>query len=356
MSGFARRVIVREAYANALAHRALAGILVLIAAIAPLAAVTLDIVDVHGSVERERELAARGSTVFSVTAVDRQLLPATRCDALGTVTGVASAGGITAVERVHSALTDRRPLTFVSATPGLAAVLWPGTTAVDGVIVGASIGSQLGLVAGAVLPIAQAVAIRSLPVGAVAQPSTRSADYDLLVLQSVPPRGGTYECLVESEPGARARVEAVLLGWFSGTATAVTPYFVPPDTGRTPQQEASERTSAWFPLAAAGLVALGMLAWWVIRRSEFALYGVMGLSRDGLVLMLVTEWAMLCLLPGSIGLANALGSSAALLDDAPVAQVAALDVVRYLASISVIPLLGTALLTRVTAFEALKGK
>jgi hypothetical protein len=176
------------------------------------------------------------------------------------------------------------------------------------------------------------------------------------VLQSVPPRGGTYECLVESEPGARARVEAVLLGWFPGTATAVTPYFLLPDTGRTPQQEAGARTSAWFPLAAAGLVALGMLAWWVIRRSEFALYGVMGLGRDGLVLMLLAEWAMLCLLPGSIGLANALGSSAALLADAAVAQAAVLDVLRYLASIAIVPLVGAALFARVTSFDALKGK
>jgi hypothetical protein len=354
--GFSGEVIVREAYANVLAHRVLAGILVLIAAVAPLIAVTLDLVDLHGSVEHEGELVARGSTVFSVTAVDRDFLPAARCDALGTLTGVTSAGGITAVDQVHSALADRRFLSLVSATPGLAFVLWPGTAPVDGVVVGAAIGSELGLVAGAVLPIAQADAIRTLSVGAVADPSTRSADYDLLVLQSVPPRGGTHECLVESEPGARARVEAVLLGWFPGTATAVTPYFLPPDTGRTPQQEANERTSEWFPLAAAGLVALGMLAWWVIRRSEFALYGVMGLGRDGLVLMLVTEWVMLCLLPGSIGLANALGSSAALFDAPPVVQAATLDVVRYLASILIIPLLGAALLTRVTAFDALKGK
>ena len=354
--GISSDVIVREAYANVLAHRVLSGILVLLAAVAPLVAVTLDLVDLHGSVEREHELTARGSTVFSVTAVDRTPLPAARCDALGTVTGVASAGGITTVELVHSALADRRFLSLVSATPGLAPVLWPGTPAVDGVVVGAAIGSELGLVAGAALAIVRADAVHTLPVGAVAPASTRGSDHDLLVLQSVPPRGGTYECLVESEPGARESVEAVLLGWFPGTPTAVTPYFLPPDTGRTPQQEANERTTVWLPLAAAALIALAMLAWWLIRRSEFALYTIMGLASDGLVLMLFTEWAMLCLVPGSIGLANALGASASLLGDAPVAQAAALDVLRYLACIAIIPLLGVAVMSRAAAFEVLKGK
>jgi hypothetical protein len=353
MSGFSTSVILREAYANVLAHRVLATIVVLIAAVAPLTAVVLDLSEVHGSNQREGELTARGAMVFSVTTADRRPLPAARCDELGSVAGISSAGGITRLELVHSALPDGRFLSFASATPGLAAVLWPGVAPRDGVVVGAAIASELGLVAGATLPLEYGV---ELEVGTVAAPSTRSPDHDLLVLESVPPVGNTFECLVESEPGARARVEALLLGWFSGAATAVTPYFLPPDTGRSPQAEVNERSSAWFPVAAATLVGLGMLAWWAIRRAEFALYGVMGLDRRGLLRMLVAEWAVLCLLPGAVGLVNALGASGALLLEAPVARAAALDVTCYLAAIVVIPLAGAALLARVTAFDALKGR
>ena len=353
MTGFSRAMIAREAYANVLAHRALSSILALIAAVAPLVALTVEISEVSGSLQRQSELAARGENVFSVTSIDRSPLSAARCDALGTVSGVAAAGGVTSVEQLSTGVGEARSVALVSATPGLPSVYWPDASPHAGTVAGAAVARDLGLVDGAFLPVR---ARDPIPIAAVAQPSPRSSDFDLIVARRVPPRGGTDECLVESEPGARQRVEAVLLGWFPESATAVAPYFLAPETGRTPQAEVSGRVSAWFPLAAAVLTGFGMLAWWVIRRSEFALYGVLGLDPRGLALMLVVEWGILCLLPGAVGLANSLGASAALLVEPPVVHAAALGVARYLAAISVVPIIGAALLTRVTAFDAIKGR
>lgn len=352
MNGFTRHAIVREALANALAHRLLASILVIISALAPLVALTLTISDVHAIAQRQLQLEARGASVFSVTASDRTPISALRCDALGSVTGVRSAGSVVAVDDAHSSLPGGRHVPLLSATPGLATVLWPELLLDDGVAVGAGIADDLGLVPGSSIATTRGI----LPVTAVAPPSSRNADHDLLVVQQVAPRGTTRECLVESEPGARDGVEAVLVGWFPGVPTTVVPYFLPPDTGLSPQEELASRLSAWVPLAAAGLAALAMIAWWVIRRPEFALYSVLGLGTNGLALMLVAEWAVLCLLPGAIGIVNALVASSASLTIPAVAQVAAADTASYLASIILVPLVGVALLTRVAAVDALKGR
>jgi hypothetical protein len=355
---FARHTIAREAVANVLAHRLLSAIVVAIAAIVPLCAISIGILDTAAIGARDQQLIDRGSHVFVVTAVDRAELPAARCDELNSVSGVGSAGAIVDVEQAHARLPDFRYLALASVTPGLPAIYWPrGVTAADaGVTAGASVAEDLGLVPGALLPVAVGGEPRDLPIAVVSEPSPRAQQHDLALVQVVPPAGVTLECLVEARPGAARAVEAALIGWFPGVTTTVTPFLAAPDTGRTPQQEFDARLSLWLPVAAGALVALVVLAWWTIRRAEFALYAVMGLRPAGLALMLAIEWAVLCLLPAAVGITNALGATAGWLGSATVVEATALDVWRYLATITVIPAVGCLAIVRASAFDSLKGR
>jgi hypothetical protein len=349
---FRRVTVAGEALANLRAHRLLTGLVVAVGLVTPAAALALSLTDVHGIVARQEQLVARGSTVFSITTTDRTTLPAERCDEANRVSGVRAAGGIVDSEPVHVLLPDYRYVQLLSVTPGLPLVYWPDGTAADGTIAGSVIAADFGLVPGATLPVSGPEP-RDLAIGVTEAAASRSRDYDLVLAQVVTPTGSTYECLVESLPGAQRRVEAVLTGWFPGVPTLVTPYFAPADSGRSPQEELATRLSAWFPVAAALIVAGAVLASWTIRRPEFALYAILGLGRGGLLLMVLVEWAALALLPGSVGLvAGSLVATGGTVE----ATVAALDIGRYLVGVAAIPALGLVALTRVSAFDALKGR
>lgn len=357
MRTFAGVVIVRETVANLLAHRILSGLLASVGIIAPCLALVLAISEVNGIAAREQELVDRGATVFSITAVDREPLSASRCDALNGIGGVIAAGGIVGVESLHALLPDYRFLPLASATPGLARIYWPESAARGtGVTVGAGTASDFGLVAGSLLAVSGGEDARYLPVADAAAPSPRSEAYDLALLEAVAPAGGTYECLVEGRPGAGRDLEAALVGWFPGVPTSIHPYFSLPDTGRTPAAEMRDRLSFWLPLAAAGLVTAALLTWWMMRRPELALYAVLGLNRNALLLMLVVDWAVLAVLPGSIGITVASVVSSGLINGVPVPAAAVLDIGRYLVALVPIPVLGYLALARVSAFDSLKGR
>jgi hypothetical protein len=358
MTSFSRRAIMREAVANVIAHRLLSAIVVMVGALAPLWAISIGILDTHGISARDQQLTDRGAHVLVVMTTDGSDLPAARCDELNSVSGVLSAGAVIGADRVDAALPDLRRITVLSATPGLPAIYWPGDPPPRdaGLAAGASVAADLGLVAGAVLPVTGDGGPRDLPIASAPGHSPRAQDNDLVLVQVVPPIGRTTECLVEAAPGAARSVEAALVGWFPGGATSIQPYFSVPETGRNPQQEFGSRLSLWLPIAAGVLVALTVLAWWAVRRAEFALYAVMGLRPPGLALMLLTEWTVLCLLPGCIGVANALGAAAGWLDRTVMIEAAALDVWRYLATLTVIPAIGYLALLRMSAFDSLKGR
>lgn len=349
---FRPATVVGEALANLGAHRLLTVLVVALGVATPAAALALSAADVHGIVGRQDQLVARGSTVFSITTTDRTTLPAERCDEANRISGVRASGGVVDSQAIHVQLPDYRYVSLLSVTPGLPLIYWPDGERRDGTIAGSVIATDFGLVAGATLPVS-APESRYLAIGVTEAAASRNRDYDLVLAQVVPPLGSTYECLVESVPGAQRRVEAALRGWFPGTPTLVTPYFTPPDTGLSPQQELEGRLSAWFAVAAALIGSGSVLASWMIRRSEFALYAILGLGRRGLLLMLLVEWTALVLVPASVGLVvgAAVTGSGAL-----EATVAGLDVARYLAGVTVIPAIGLIALTRVSAFDALKGR
>lgn len=345
MTGFTASSIVREAIANAAAHRLGAVLLALFALATPSTGVTLSSLHVTGIEERQAELRERGSGVFIVAAEDRRALPAARCDALATVPGVSAAGAVIGGSHM---LTPTATADVLAATPGWPLVVWPSLDAGHGMLAGAVIANEQGLVAGAILA-------PGITVDAVAPPSLRVERADLGLVEVVPPTGTVTECLVEAEPGAERAVEALLLGWFRSSPAIVQPMFAAHQAGRTPQQELDGRVTLWAAPAGAALVGGALIVAWLARRAEFAIYAAAGIRRGGLLLMLAVEWSVLMLVPAAAGLAIGVG----LLDPQPGSLAAAMlsiDVVRALGVALLVPVAGWFALARISAFDALKGR
>lgn len=358
-AGWRPAVLVRESIRNLVAHRVhTATLAVLSAAIgfAVVCATTSQVTDIQG---RFDTLVGKGQNVLVVTADQGGYLSGSECEAIGTVSGVDGAGGLTPTSTARSSLVPSLSVPVMTGTPGVAPIIYPGVeqrrmpgTAVTG----SWLSQQLGLVSGAHLALASATGGTTVTIGSTAPASPRNAAYDSRVLEIERPDIPVTSCLVETAPGSESAVAAVLAaGWFNTDAeTFVNPYWVDTSTGLTPQDELAERVTAHFPWLGGTVLGILYLALALSRRAEYSLYRLLGVSTVGTALQVTTEVVCVALLPLHLGVLGAVLAGQHDLHGVTLA-LAQGDYVRLVAVVLLTPLAAALALARVGILDAFKG-
>lgn len=356
-------VAVSEVAANAassrwlLLSRILAGILV------GFGVAFATVVDTSAIVTRFHTEVDLGRFVYKVSGGGPEgSLSAERCDALAYVTGITAAGGVTSASTIIARAQPRARYELLSVTAGYSDVLWPGEdtgTSTGGLLAGAGIARTLGLVAGSTLSIADESdptrTTRTVTIDRVMPTSPRDSAADRRLFRVGVGAGRTEECLVDAVPAHAADVPLLVGAWFPASAAPVSAPLRLSDPARlTPEDALVQRPSAWaWPVGAGVLAAMALLSWY-FRRADFALYRVLGVSRQKIAVMLSAEHVALTVAPAQVGFL-----AAVLLRNDSVAGITArlllLDDARMVVALLLLPALALALFRTKSTVDVLKG-
>jgi hypothetical protein len=308
---------------------------------------------------QQAELVAKGVNVFAVTGQNNDFLSSARCEELNAVPGVLSAGGVGTVQSFQTPTLGETQNDLRTLTRGAVAIIWPthqSPSPSPSIIAGASLGTQLGLTAGSRVTLATNGASRLSKIDAVEPPSPRDEQYDHAAVEVVVPPYPIVTCLVEARPGSREAVESLLLGWFaSSPKTNVSPYFLSTFVGPTPAEQLNTRYSQWVPLEAGGVLLIVLIATWWGRRSDFALYLLLGARGWRFALIVGAEFTVVGLVPAALGIS--IGTVAQLGQlHGLVLSMTILDALRFGILTLAIPAVGVALLQSQRSLDLLKGK
>ncbi|MDR2379351.1 MAG: hypothetical protein LBD70_08020, partial [Bifidobacteriaceae bacterium] len=190
----------------------------------------------------------------------------------------------------------------------------------------------------------------------VAPGLTRLTGLDNSLVVTAPPVGKLISCLVEAEPGARAGLDELLVGWFDEPARVlVTSAMAGAPLGASPVDELSNRLSRWAPAAVAVFVLAFQAALWLSRRADLGLYGLLGMRGGGLAAMVATEFAFTVAAPGGAGALLAATALAPRLEGVTLA-LTAWDCLRTAALLALVALAVVGLLRLVKPFDAIRGR
>ncbi len=347
--------LLRETVSNLLAAPVSSPSLAVDVALVSCVLVLLTSVEITAVMERQQTLVARGLSVFSVTAEQRQPFSGARCDELNGRDGVVAAGGIIGTTTRPPAYGPGVPITVAVVTPRLPLVIWPQDPSIAAAraIAGSTLADDTGLTPGSVW---RSIDGTSIHIDATAAPSARDSHFNGEIVYVAAASNPVVECLVEADPGSRASIERLLLSWFSdSTRMYVAPFFIDSSVGPTPQQSLDERLSRFGPLAGFGVLLVVFLGAWFSRRADFALYRLMGVRLDQQARMMFLEFLMIGCAPLALG---ALVAAALWRDGLTgvVLDLAAIDYARLFALGLVIPLIGALSLRPMTSVESLKGR
>jgi hypothetical protein len=364
MSGFPARFAVGEACANLRASPVRTAALSLLAFCAGLVVAMAPTADVGMIEEAQRSLVAQGANLFRAQRADNAGLDAVACDALRAVTGVRAAGGVLRAEQITATVGQGSVLSLIRATPGFAAVMWPGlqgTPAADTAVAGAK-AAAAGLVEnGGVVPYRSALAeageeavrwVDTAPAGAAA----REFEYDWAIVVPAPPAGRVGVCLVEAQPGARRDVESILANWFDEAAPVrVYPLMVESSASSGTGQALAHRFTRFVPGAVAGFLLVVQASLWWARRGEIGIYGLLGLRGRSLAAMVATDQVLVLVLPYCAGVAAAFAAAAPTLTGI-VLRTVGLDALRGFALLALVPLAVFGMLSMIKPFDAVRGR
>jgi hypothetical protein len=173
-----------------------------------------------------------------------------------------------------------------------------------------------------------------------------------VIAVSAPPHGTVTSCVVLAVPSARISVAQAAQGWF-GAGTSVTDVFARSDLVQDPQRLLETRLSRFgWAVGGAALVAV-MLAHWVARRGEFALYRLHHVRDRGILAMFTFETLLLALVPTQAGALLALGARPV---DPLLATSLTLDWLRLDLVVVLAPVLGLLAVPRGSLLATLKGQ
>lgn len=303
MSEFRTGTLIKEALKNLAAGRGQGAIAFVASLVLGAGVCFLTVTDVSAIQSQHDELAIRGAYVFSVTDINRERLSGPRCEQLRTIPGVTAAGGIVTTSTLSTDISPATTVQFSEGTPGLADVLWPSgflesEPAFGSNIVGADLAERFGLRAGTEFSVIDSSGeIVQVPISAVALHTERLPAFDFGMLSIVTPMNNVTACLVEVKSTAVAAVGNILVGWFENPDARSSNFFPVDAVGDTPEEKLLTRLSQYGPLVAFALAALVVVIVTGARRSDFALYAILGLRPSGLLIMLVVEYVLLVLLP-----------------------------------------------------------
>lgn len=287
------------------------------------------------------ELDGAGRDVVRVVAQERGLLPSAFCDSLGSMSVARSSFGITPGPRLR--LANGVVASSFVVTPGAARYLRPRSPNA-GSMIGKVLARKAGLTEGSWL----SFGIRRRAAGPEARTvslisgSERSRSFDDAALLVKPPTGGSSECWVEAVRGGSGQLSSAIgnLGP-SGVRIAVVP--LRPDLAVRGDPEATlRRLPGELNTLTAGLVsAVIVLAFWFIRRQEWALYRSFGTQRPVVLGIALVEWIALAAVPLAIGTAWGVATAGANLDERAYRLGATNAAVALLVSLCAVPLWAT---------------
>ena len=236
------------------------------------------------------DLVSAGSTSLIVSASRPGGVDAVRCEQLNTVEGVRAAG---ARGSLLSSETDGAKVRAV--TRGYAQAVLPGMDPASEVIAGATAAESRHLISGSgITSPEQSIA---LEVDAVASPSLRDPRVNAEVLVIHPPTFSANSCLVVAEPDRHAGVDALLTTWFGADDVLIAPLIARGDVTDSPQSLLESRPGRMISVVAGAGSLMMLLAAWMVRRSDFALYRLLGAEVGALTAGLCLEATVLVVAP-----------------------------------------------------------
>ncbi len=295
------RRLASEVLRNLWARPSLSVTVMLVAALVGLSATVWSTTEAS-RIQAEWDVQVRAGA-FTLRAVDAfgDPLDATRCDEISQIDGVEHAGAVLS-DLVYGVVGQPSRQVFVSeVTPGYIPVAFPGEADVEGpgVLFGREVAETLGILPhDEVTLVARGSEHKStLPVDRIATTASRIPGSGSSVFVAMQASGTTSECLVQADPEAVDAVAIVLEGWFDGRVMVVAPVWPGDDTRFDPEEALDFRATRFAGLIAglALLVLLGLT--WVVRRSEFALYRLLGLGTRDVVAMGAFETLLLAAAP-----------------------------------------------------------
>lgn len=296
-------ILVREALANVRAWRALAILLAVAAAglggfVSWSSASTVD-----RNVRAAAELDDAGRQVLRLIGVDGPL-PAAACESLRGIDTVAAAYGVGPISQAR--LSTGALVTVQQATAGIARYL--GVQDRDRVeswvLTGATLSEREGLIDDGWLafgPVApDGLAGRVVTTERLeARPRTQNLDDSVII--SLMPDQEADECRVEPVAGARPALVVGLTAVVSGIPVRVLPLREDIEIVDEPERRMRAVPGDLATFGAGGVLAVLVLGWWFVRRSEWALYRTFGLGVWGIAALAVVEWLVVCGVPLGLG-------------------------------------------------------
>lgn len=299
----------------------------------------------------------QGANAWVVTSLEARGLDTVRCDQLNEVDGVLAAGGILGVEKVSSSTAPVRQFDLLDVTPGMIDFLWTSEEFVyQGTpLLGHGISSDLGVVdEGHIL---LNTTQQMIPVESVQHASRIPSVDDGLVVPSVPD-GEVNECYVEAAAGAGSAVERLLISWFPEQPDMSIRAFVDSATlGTLADVDLRSRVSQYVPFIGGALVSgLSLMFTWT-RRSDYAIYRMMGLRRTQTYFMTTIETVLLCWFPMAAALVAALSlTSSKLQQSVLVASLVGGDILVLTAICIPLPAIAGLLILRHDPSKVFKGE
>jgi len=316
--------------------------------------------DSSGAVRAAASAHSVGVDSFSIRATAQRPIDSARCDELRTVEGVEGAGAVLRSRTAHPAQDASYTAPIVTATPGYAAVAFPGLRPAGGsVVAGADAAKRLRLAAGGSIQLVTSdSAAQSFSLTATAPSSAMVPGLDDAVVVASAERGTVSECVVTARLGSRAAVEAILRDWFPTKDVSIVDLRRADGLALDPDSALRNRVSALGPLAAGGMLLLfGIISAWT-RRSEFGLYRMLGMRWTWVLVYCLVEAGLTVWLPVAGGFL-AFASFAAFSGDSidgVVASAMIRDFVTLGAVVSVLPLCSTAAVMRFNPIDISKGR
>lgn len=337
-SGFSREGVVDETVANLRARLSLSVVIVVASVVIGAAVPWATAIETTAIATYNDRMVASGANVFSVKGVSNNPISGIRCEQLNDVDGVLAAGGRISTDALAFPQAPSIVASKVVGTAHFGEIIWPeprNSISGPGVIAGSEIASTLGLVPGAFV----SEVGEQLQVDQIAQGSPRDSSFNRTVLVVASPDSRIQQCLVESEPGASAGVGLLLTSWFVDERVLVSPFVINESLDISPNERLERRISSLFPLIGGLSVAALLMGFWMLRRSDFAVYRLLGMTRFQVFCTMTMESFLLAIVPTSVGLSFAILANAPVLSGFVLTSVA-IDSLRYAVLLFLLPAAG----------------
>ena len=233
---------------------------------------------------KRQRLAGSGVLVIS----GNEPLSGAVCNRLSSAGGFLSAGGVTRPKVTYFDAYPGNPFQTVYASGDYLRIIYPEAPTLDttGLVAGPSVLDETNMSTGQTVRLStgEAVAITGSASGV-----TRATERGRWVTLPTSSQDEVSECWVEIAPGSLPEAKSALIAVFAETEELRIANVVSPELGEAVQDAWHERVSQWLPVAA-GLIGFLLQAFLLLaRRSEYALYRLVGMARPPLTAMVALE-------------------------------------------------------------------